>query len=145
MEMLGHDMGNPWVTRPLPAPTPVWTRTREHRYGFRWVWVWVPMGRESWHHIITIFTSPLRHTVSPSDNLHHCQWHLKTWPNTPMQLARTWRDTQDGQVYKYARLLFFFFNLFYLYCLGYSRSPAQQYDDDDGHGTRTTRKPGLHH
>jgi hypothetical protein len=26
LPQLGHDMGNPWVTRPLPAPTPAWNR-----------------------------------------------------------------------------------------------------------------------
>src|SRR6266508_3277856 len=31
---VGHDMGNPWVTRAPSAPTPVETRTRGHGYGF---------------------------------------------------------------------------------------------------------------
>ena len=70
----------------------------------------------------------------------HGQGHLKTWPNTPTQSARTRtrHDTQGVQVHPPS---LFFFNLFYLYCLGYSRSPAQQYNDGDGHGTRATRKP----
>jgi len=69
----------------------------------------------------------------------HGQGHLKTWPNTPTQSART-RTRHDTQGVQVRPPSLFFFNLFYLYCLGYSRSPAQQYDDGDGHGTHATQK-----
>ncbi len=73
---LGHDTGNPWVTRPLPAPTPVWhpyPRSRvwvytgmgvgypwhhiTHGYGFIRVWVWVTRDITSHCHIITYHTN----------------------------------------------------------------------------------------
>ncbi|KAH9048382.1 hypothetical protein EDB84DRAFT_1434385 [Lactarius hengduanensis] len=38
-------VGNPRVTRPLPAPTPTKNPTRAHGYGFPQLRVWVPAGR----------------------------------------------------------------------------------------------------
>jgi hypothetical protein len=68
-------MGNPWITRPLPAPTRQ-TRTHARRCGCRWVWVWVLVGHVGtethlgWHGgfasmcPLTVIVAPRFHPVS---------------------------------------------------------------------------------
>ena len=78
---IGHDMGNPWVTRPLP--TPVWTHTHEHGYGFRQVWVWVLS-----HHITS--PSPIMSLNHPLTYHHSTTTNNRWWPHG--HVTTTWHD-----------------------------------------------------
>ncbi len=77
--LVGHDMGNPWVTQPLPAPTPMW-----NPYPCSRVQVSTGVGMGTCH----IMSPQFNHTSQPNPakshhhhphSMQHQHWERWRW------------------------------------------------------------------